>query len=318
MTGNSSGVKKGSSVLRILVTGATGLLGTEICRSLSAHHEVVGMVHQRQPIWPLPSFIQADVTAVSSLEHALNTARPDWVIHTVAWTDVDGCERDRSRAYAINTSGTEYLARLCSERGIGMTYISTDYVFDGTQGQAYRETDPPNPINHYGYTKWLGERAVQSSLDRYFILRTAWLFGEFGQNFVSWCVASLRQGRSIPVITDQVGSPTYSRDLAQAVGKLLQTDAYGVYHVVNEGAVSRWEQARQIAAYLDLDGSPLRPVSSDQLDLLAPRPPHTPLSPRRYEQVCGESMRCWCRALEDYLDVLSSRDHKRSYSVGEE
>ncbi len=279
------------------------MLGAELCRVLSQEHETFGMLHQSQPGHTWASFIHGDITSRESLEQVIEKTSPEWVIHTAAWTDVDGCESNTEKAYVVNAQGTENVAQVCRQNNIGLVYISTDYVFDGERDTPYTEKDTPNPINSYGKTKLIGEQAVQSDLDRYFIVRTAWLFSEFSENFVSWVAQSLQRGDPIQVAVDQTGSPTYCKDLAQALAKLVKATEYGVYHIVNSGTTTRYGFAREIARQLEVDAEQLIPIRFEQLGRVAQRPQYIVLAPGRFEKICGYMPRVWQDALAEYLSA---------------
>ena len=231
--------------MRIAITGARGQLGKALQEVLRA-----------EEIIPLnrPDY---DVTKPQVIP-AIAELSPEVVIHTAAMTDVDGCARDPDRAYLVNALGTQNVALACQRCSAAMVYVSTNEVFDGAKGEPYLEFDRPNPINAYGRSKLAGELFVQTLLDRFYIVRTSWLYARGGQNFVTKIIRAADEWGRLRVVTDEVGSPTYAPDLAQAIAKLIRTGHYGVYHLTNEGACSRYDFAVRI---LELSGRGTSPSS---------------------------------------------------------
>ena len=242
--------------MKVLVTGAGGQLGHDVMRELARRgHEAVG-----SDIHDVPgsaaddsakvSFIRLDITRKDPVFEAILDLKPDAVIHCAAWTDVDGAEKpeNREKVRLINAAGTENIAAAAKASGSKMVYISTDYVFDG-RGENPREADDPcfGPLNVYGQTKLDGESAVRRLMDRYFIVRTSWVFGVNGNNFVKTMIRAGRTHGSVRVVNDQIGSPTYTRDLARLLADMIGTDKYGIYHAANEGGYISWyEFCREI------------------------------------------------------------------------
>lgn len=244
--------------MRLAITGAEGQLG----RSLQQVLTVQEMLLLDLPQW--------DITSEETISFLVRWA-PDLVIHTAAKTDVDDCERDPESAFLVNGQGTRKVALACQRSGAAMVYISTDYVFDGIKEEPYLESDEPNPINIYGASKLEGERHVQELLRDYYIVRTAWLYGPGGRNFVEKVLQLAEERPELHYVVTEVGSPTYTRDLAEGISSLIRHPQYGIYHLTNEGSCSRHEFARAI---LDLGGRgefPLYPAES------YPRPAKPPL-----------------------------------------
>jgi dTDP-4-dehydrorhamnose reductase len=230
----------------------------------------------------------------------------DAVIHAAAMTAVDRCETEFDLAMATNRDGTGHVASLASERGATMVYLSTDYVFDGTKSGAYLEDDPPKPINAYGRSKLAGEEVTRAIAKKHLTVRTSWVFGEGGANFVDAIAEKLNRGEAPEVVTDQRGSPTYARDLARGIEKLLRLGTVGTVHVTNSGETTWHGFAVEIAHYL---GSPLpvRETTSDRFVRPAPRPKNSVLSGDRFRALTGESLPSWQDALHDYLGRRSAR-----------
>src|SRR3990172_118402 len=208
--------------MRILLTGAKGLLGQALVQVLGPTHELIPSGHA-----------DLDVTDFEATRSAVSRVAPDLVIHSAAWTDVDGCERDPDRAFRVNVLGSRNVAIACREAGAACCYLSTDYVFDGAKPGAYTEFDSAGALNHYGASKLAGERVIQAALDSHWIVRSSWLFGPGGRNFVNTILTRARRGESLAVVDDQVGSPTYTFDLARGIDRLIQEPPYGIWHLTN-------------------------------------------------------------------------------------
>ena len=211
--------------MKILVTGASGQLGYDVCEELK----------WRKADYIGTSSRELDITDSAAVEQMLQELRPDAVIHCAAYTKVDQAEDEPERCWAVNAEGTKNLAAACRRIHAKMLYISTDYVFPGTGEQFYEPADPVGPVNTYGRSKLAGELAVQSLLDRYFIVRISWVFGKNGNNFVKTMLRLAETKTELNVVCDQIGSPTYTADLAPLLCDMVQTEKYGVYHATNEG-----------------------------------------------------------------------------------
>ena len=275
--------------MRVLITGVKGQLGVELARALAGCGDVIGR--------DLPEF---DITG-PACAGAVAELEPDWVVHAAAVTDVDGCERDPALAMAVNGEGTRRVAEGCRRAGAGLVYISTDYVFDGLKGSAYLEADAPTPLSAYGRSKLEGERAVQKIAPRWAIVRTAWLYGVDGKNFVKTIVAKAAAGEELRVVDDQIGSPTYARDLAEALAALLSRGLTGVYHLTNGGSCSWFEFAREILREGGFAATSVLPIGSRELDRLARRPAYSVLTNRAWERAGLSGLRPWPQALAAML-----------------
>jgi dTDP-4-dehydrorhamnose reductase len=276
--------------MRVLITGANGQLGSELCRALTGDTIIAK---------DLPSF---DLASEQVTEQIVE-ARPDVIIHAGAYTDVDGAEREPERATAVNVSGTERVARAAVRTGARLVYVSTDYVFDGLQQVPYREQDIPHPVNHYGLTKWQGEQAVLSSGAKALVVRTAWLFGRAGKNFVKSIVQAAQSQPCLKVVNDQRGCPTYAEDLAQAVVFLLHRDVDGIVHVTNSGACTWHEFAEAIVQEMGRAG-PVLPITTGQAGRLAKRPAYSVLSGERLASL-GRALPDWRQALKRFVQLQS-------------
>lgn len=222
--------------MKVLVTGANGQLGYDVVKELQKQNiECYGAVRK-----------DFDIVDFEATEKFITNYMPDAVIHCAAYTSVDKAEDEQGLCYLVNVSATENIAEICKKINAKMLYISTDYIFDGTKDGFYEVDDMPNPINVYGKTKLLGEQAVQKILDKYFIMRISWVFGEHGNNFVKTMLRLGEERKEINVVADQYGSPTYTADLALLLVEMIRTEKYGVYHVTNEGVCTWAEFAEEI------------------------------------------------------------------------
>lgn len=274
--------------MRVFVTGSKGQLG----RALQACLE-------HDAVFPadLP---ECDILNRESLTQIVAAFGPDVVIHTAAMTDVDGCARDPDAAYRSNALGTENVALTCRNVHCPMLYVSTNEVFDGRKTEPYLETDPTNPINAYGRSKLAGEIFVRDLLTDFYIVRMAWLYGKGGNHFVRKVMRRADEQGSLRVVTDEVGSPTYAEDVAGAVCQLIRTDAFGVYHFVNDGIASRFDFAREILRLTGRSHVPIEPIKLADFSRSSTPPPYTPL-----RNACGAAqgitLRVWQDALAEYL-----------------
>ena len=298
---------------QVLITGSSGMLGIDLCEELAGDYEVYGA-----DLVANKNFI-CDITDRKSISDVITKVKPDVVIHTAAWTDVDGCELVKNKAYRINSIGAENVALGCKAAGAALIYISTDFVFDGKKKSAYKETDRPNPLSVYADSKFKGEEAVKKAIKNYFIIRTSWLYGKNGKNFVDTIIEKSKTDKELRVVDDQVGSPTYTVDFAKAIHVLLDrvfvkreassVKRYGIYHITNSGSVSWYEYAKTI---LGLTGSDSRalPISSKELNRPAKRPAMSVLDNSKFIALTGYRMRNWKTALKEYLSGRESYAEK--------
>jgi dTDP-4-dehydrorhamnose reductase len=242
-----------------------------------------------------------DVTDLDKTLSAIKQASPDYLIHPAAYTDVDGCEKHPETAYRVNAVGAKNVTTACEEIGCPVIYISTDYVFDGTKEEPYLETDLPNPLNEYGLSKLNGERFVSSLTDSFYVVRTSWLYGKSGKNFVETISRLLSERDEIKVVNDQTGSPTYTYDLALKLRELIGKD-YGTYHITNSLKCSWYEFALEIAA-LKQSNTKIIPVTSDEYKLPARRPAHSVLANAKLKQAGIKELRSWKEALREYMGL---------------
>ncbi len=277
--------------MKVLITGAEGQLGTELKKVLDSH-KVYGFGKE-----------QLDITSPHAVYKCFKDIRPEIVIHCAAYTNVDGCESNEELAYEVNSKGAGNVAAGCLKIGAAMVYISTDYVFNGQKGQSYYEADEPSPINIYGKSKLAGERIVSSTLNKYYIVRTAWLYGINGNNFVKTMLQLSQSRKTIEVVDDQIGSPTNAFDLAEAIKVLAESDKYGIYHVTNSGSCSWFEFAKKIFEFAGVDIE-VRPISSDRINRPAKRPSYSVLNNFNLKANLGYEMKPWGRALKEYIQSI--------------
>jgi dTDP-4-dehydrorhamnose reductase len=280
--------------MRILITGANGMLGRALAAKLGSGHSLF--------LWGRE---EADVTDERAVHEAARGIEFDAVVHAAAYTDVDGCEREEEAALRVNRDGVRHVAALARERGARFVTVSTDYVFDGTKTSPYEETDPPSPINAYGRTKLAGEEAALASGAPALVVRTSWLFGPGGKNFVDTIAGQLERGEALQVVDDQRGAPTYTRDLAYGIARLLGGDATGIVHVTNRGETTWYDLAVAIARYRGGPAS-ITPIPSSRTPRPARRPAYSVLSGAHYEALAGSPLHGWEEALHHYLATRTS------------
>lgn len=284
--------------MKILLLGHKGMLGSDLLAKLSTDHEVVGMDKE-----------EIDIVSTSECKAAIKEIEPNIVINAAAYTNVDGCETAKDECFAVNAEAVKNIAEACRNKNIHIIHFSTDYVFDGTARQPYKEDHPYNPINTYGDSKLAGERYLRSLSDNYILIRTAWLYGVKGKNFVQAILDKAKTTNKLTVVDDQTGSPTYSKDLAAAVDILIEKKAKGIFHVTNRGSCSWYQFAVKILRESGLDNIEVTPIKSDQLQRPAKRPSYSVLSMQRFVETTGKTMQPWQLALQDYLESVKTRLH---------
>jgi len=249
---------------------------------------------------------QADLRDRSQVEKLILSVRPEWIILSAAYTDVDGCEQNPELAFAVNASGVENVARAAQLIAARVFFVSTDYVFDGKGRRPYETSDPIAPLNVYGASKAAGETALAKSEVAWCIGRTSWLFGVHGPSFPEKILRAAETRPELSVVNDQLGSPTYTRDLARAIRDLVLRDARGIVHITNEGICSWFDFAREILAQSGRDSIPVLPISTDQAARPARRPNYSVLSPASLHAF-GIRTRPWQEALRSFLKEKTSQ-----------
>ena len=283
---------------RIALIGAGGMLGKDLLSRLEVSYTCL----------PIAGKTDLDITRNEQVFEWIQEVRPDVLINAAAYTDVDGCESHRERAMAVNGEGPGNLARGCAQVGARMIQISTDFVFDGNRDGGYDEKEPPAPLSVYGASKLSGEERVARNLGDHLIVRTSWLYGVGGRNFVEAILAQAEKGGPLRVVQDQTGAPTYVPDLSRALIGLMALDARGIIHVSNSGCCSWYDFARRILEYSGYDHVQVEPIASRTLDRPARRPANSLLSCERYRRITGEELRPWEEGLRDYLKARIGKD----------
>lgn len=276
--------------MRVLVTGAGGMLGRDV---------VEEMGNRGYAVIPLTR-AALDITDGKAVKEALFRHGPEAVINCAAYTKVDQAEEEYRQALKVNALGVRNLALACRETGAVLVHISTDYVFGGRHDKPWGIYDRRNPINAYGRSKYLGERFLETIAPKYFLVRTSWLFGKHGPNFVDTILKLARERECLTVVDDQWGCPTYTRDLSRALADLLASGYYGVYHITNRGATTWYRFAREILAVAGLN-TPVKPVTSAEFPRPAQRPAYSVLDPFPLEETIGYLLPPWQDALRRYL-----------------
>ncbi len=293
--------------MKILLLGHKGMLGSDLLKKLSADHEVTGMDKE-----------EIDIVSAKDCKNAVVEGNPEIVINAAAFTNVDGCETARDACFAVNAEAVKNICEACRGRNIKIIHFSTDYVFDGTATKPYEENDKCNPISAYGASKLAGERYLQTLSDNYLLIRTSWLYGVNGKNFVRTILEKANAKNFIQdtmakagaiqehpailtVVDDQVGSPTYTKDLAAAVDLLISQNQNGVFHVTNRGHCSWYEFALRSLKEAGVDNVEVKPIKTSQLKSPAMRPAYSVLSMQKFISLTGKTPQPWQLALQDYL-----------------
>ena len=277
--------------MRILVTGANGQLGRELTETLRGNSEYETMECD------LPDI---DITDFEKTKETILVFAPTVIINCAAYTNVDGCESDYFNAYNVNTVGARNISRISNELNAKMVHISTDFVFGGEKESPYFEFDATYPSSAYGKTKLSGEWAVRNECRKHFIVRTSWLYGKYGNNFVKTMIKLGKSNNEVKVVTDQIGTPTLATDLIGAIIQLMKTEAYGTYHYSNSGACSWYAFAQEIFSLANID-KPITGVNSMEFTRPAKRPAYSVMD---HQTICAETgieIRPWQTALTDFF-----------------
>lgn len=279
--------------MKVLVTGAKGQLGTDLMNELAKRGiEGIGVDVE-----------EMDITDAEACRRVIKASGADAVIHCAAYTAVDAAEDNVELCRRINGEGTRNVAQACKEADVKLMYISTDYVFDGQGTRPWEPDDERHPLNVYGQTKYEGELAVEELSDKYFIVRIAWVFGVAGKNFIKTMLRLGKERGAVSVVDDQVGSPTYTYDLARLLVDMIQTDKYGRYHATNEGLCSWYEFAKEIFCQAGMD-VPVTPVSSSEFPAKATRPSNSRMSKEKLSDNGFERLPAWQDALGRFLKEI--------------
>jgi dTDP-4-dehydrorhamnose reductase len=302
-------------MINVLVTGSEGMLGKALIKSLrTSSIQAIGadIKSNENPL---------DITNLDDTSSVIKKIHPDIIIHTAAYTNVDGCEKTPEKAYAVNAEGTKNIAQAAKDIGSFLIYISTDYVFDGGKLAPYTEKDKPSPISVYGKSKLTGEEAMRDILDNYLIIRTSWLFGKGGKNFVDAIIEKAKSGQALKVVNDQTGCPTYTQDLAGAICKFLdsspvpnlyanvnqqnlvrgQNDMPAILNITNSGSCSWYEFAKEIIKLKGINNVKIIPIKSNEANMPAKRPKMSVLDNSEYVRLTNKALPAWQDALKHYL-----------------
>lgn len=279
--------------MKVLVTGVKGQLGYDVVNELTKRDiEAIGV-----------DIDEMDITDAKSVDKVIKEANPDAVIHCAAYTAVDAAEDNVEICRKVNKDGTQNIANVCKELDIKMIYISTDYVFDGEGTRPWEPDDKQTPLNVYGQTKYEGELAVLNTLEKYFIVRIAWVFGLNGKNFIKTMLNLSKTRNELSVVNDQFGSPTYTYDLARLLVDMVLTEKYGIYHATNEGIITWYDFAVEIFKTAGVEMK-VNPVSSDEYPAKAKRPSNSRMSKDKLEENGFLRLPTWQDALKRYIDEL--------------
>ena len=281
--------------MRALVTGVKGQLGFDVMNELAKRgYEGVGV-----------DVDEMDITDAAAVDRVIKESHVDSVVHCAAWTAVDAAEDNVEMCRKVNALGTENIAKVCKELDIPMIYFSTDYVFDGEGTRPWEPDDPVvEPLNVYGLTKYEGEQAVEKYLDKYYIVRIAWVFGVNGKNFIKTMLNLGKTHDTLTVVNDQIGTPTYTYDLARLVVDMLEKEEYGKYHVTNEGGYISWyDFAKEIFKQAGMDVK-VEPVSAEQYKAKAKRPSNSRLEKKKLDEHGFKRLPTWQDALSRYLKEI--------------
>jgi len=286
--------------MKILLLGHKGMLGSDLLLRLRRKHEVIGLDKE-----------EIDITSLPACEEAVQENEPDIVINAAAYTNVDGCENAQRECFAVNAEAVMNIAGSCRKKNIRIVHFSTDYVFDGSGSEPYKEDDSCNPLNVYGTSKLAGENYLRELSDNYILIRTAWLYGKNGKNFVRTILDKAATTDKLEVVDDQIGSPTYTRDLAVAVDLLLERNIKGIFHITNRGNCSWVQFACKILQAGGITGVQVLPIKTDQLMRPARRPCYSVLSMQKFIAATGKTMQPWQLALQDYLHDVRYQSSKK-------
>jgi dTDP-4-dehydrorhamnose reductase len=286
---------------RLLVIGAKGMLGRDLV-------EVLRFSFRTDQGWEVLGWDidEIDIQEENSTVTKIEGIQPGIVINVAAYTDVDGCEPNEEKAFLVNAEGMRHVALGASKCGAKVVYLSTDYVFDGEKKEPYLEDDPPHPLNVYGRSKLKGEQYVQELVEDSLIVRSQWLYGRHGKNFVNTILREAKERRVLSIVDDQIGSPTYTVDLATAVSALIQRRARGIFHVVNSDSCTWFAFGQAILKLSGMIEVKVIPISSKELGRPAARPLYSVLSTQKLKSEISMTLRPWSQALREYIKSLFS------------
>ncbi|MFN3395764.1 MAG: dTDP-4-dehydrorhamnose reductase [Thermodesulfovibrionales bacterium] len=277
--------------MRIVVTGSNGMLAKTLIPVLSEGHDVIGLTRE-----------SLDITDKGLAERVIKEVSPNIIINCAAYTKVDKAEEERERAFLINGKGVQNLALICADMNIPLCHISTDYVFDGRKNRPYTPFDNTNPVNTYGESKLSGERYIEWITGKFYVIRTSWLYGEGGNNFVYTILRLAKEKKELRVVNDQIGSPTSTLSLSNAIKRLITTGAYGIYHYTDdsEGGISWFDFAAEILKISSLKVN-VSPIRTEEFPLPAKRPSYSVLDTEMFYLITGHRPLNWKDTLRNFL-----------------
>lgn len=280
--------------MKVLVTGVNGQLGYDVVKELEKKgHQAVGVDRK-----------EMDLTSTQQIKECIENVNPEAIIHCAAYTAVDKAEEEEELCRRVNAIATKEIAENAKVLDVPMIYISTDYVFDGTKDGEYTEEDIPNPINVYGKTKYEGEVYVQELLNKYYIVRISWVFGKNGNNFIDTMLRLSKDREHLNVINDQVGSPTYTKDLSTLLVDMIESDKYGIYHATNEGYCTWYEFANEIFNVSNANIE-VNPIVTSEYPTKAKRPMNSKMNKDKLSINGFIKLREWKDALKDYIETIN-------------
>lgn len=283
--------------MKVLVTGSDGQLGSALIHELKKRNIDFFAANRKN----------MNLEDEHVVKKILRDYAPNIVYHSAAFTNVDKAEEELDYCYLINVLSTKLIAQTCNEIGAKLVYISTDFIFDGESDLPYNPDDNPNPINYYGKTKYLRELEILNYLNNYFIVRTSWVYGNDGSNFVTKILNLAKTNNQLKVVNEEIGSPTYTVDLSKSLIGFTTSNHFGIYHIVNEGYCSRYEFAKKIIELKNLDNA-ITPVSSDFFNTLAKRPKRAILSQGKNPSLKYNLEKSWQTSLKHYLEILDKKE----------
>ncbi|NMM65087.1 dTDP-4-dehydrorhamnose reductase [Clostridium sp. P21] len=295
--------------MKILITGAKGQLGSQIRSIIERRNSELGKIDKIYYDVEVKyvDFKEMDITKLDVVLNFVRDLKPDIIINCAAYTNVDKCESDLDNAFKVNSIGPRNLAIAAEKVNAKLLHVSTDYVFNGMGNIPFKEYDIPQPVSVYGKTKLLGEQYVRENCSKYFIVRTAWLYGKYGKNFVYTIVNAAKERGHLDVVDDQRGNPTNAEDLAYHILKIALTEEYGLYHCTGEGECSWYDFACRIVEYAGIDCT-VNQVTSDKLNRAAKRPSFSSLDNMMLRSTTGNEMRDWEKALEAFIEDLKQSE----------
>lgn len=281
--------------MKVLVTGINGQLGHDVMRELEKRgHEAVGV-----------DIEEMDITDAACVRRVMTRTVPEAVIHCSAYTAVDRAEEEVELCRRVNAEGTKNVAEVCAELDCKLLYLSTDYIFSGEGERPWEPGDEPDPLNVYGLTKYEGEQEIKSRINKFFIVRISWVFGVNGNNFIKTMLRLGRENGAVRVVDDQIGSPTYTYDLAVLLVDMIETEKYGEYHATNEGVCSWYEFAKEIFAVAGMSEVEVTPVSSEEFPVKAKRPKNSRMSKEELIKNGFNKLPSWQDAVKRYVPLVA-------------